>query len=326
MVLSIVIAVFVSVFLMAFLAGYYIYTRSPKSHEAPPEGISETRVAQHKETVFKPAKEDLRIFAGKSADYYLTQWEFMEETGRIMSWSWPAALFSFFWMVHRKMYLHASVVFMIHVVIVIVGKIWAFYPIVILMTIVGMYGNFFYYVHAVKKIAALKSVSLPKTPLLHIMRYYREKRKTAWPELRPEMAAEPGLARRGGTNPWVPLYLTIREAIFLGGIILFDSFLLTGILIIYGLVGFFWLADEGLLPTKGMQHYPSLLHIVSIFLVSLFALTAIAYVLLKAAYSLVKRTTFRDFAGAIAFGAVEVIFFLIWLLLAYMMPSLPMLE
>lgn len=307
MALSISIAVFVSVFLMAFLAGYYIYTRSSKGREAPAEGISETRVAQRKETVFKPTKEELRIFVGTNADYYLTQWGLMEETGRMRSWNFPAALFTFFWMVHRKMYLYALIVLPIEITMIAsLSPTILFFGLYIAMIALGLYGNFLYYVHAVKKIAALESVSLPKTPLLDIVRYYWEKRKAALTELRPESAAEPDLAGRGGTSWIVPAYFTLRFALILAPLIAIDSLLLMSFLMVFSI----WLV--------GIEH-PWL--ILVIYLISLLLLASIAHLLLqallRATYFLVKKTPYHDFANTVAFGVVLIVLSLPLIILLY---------
>ena len=50
-------------------------------------------------------REELRIFVGKNADYYISKWEEIADTK--ISWNWAAFLFGLLWFGYRKMYPHA---------------------------------------------------------------------------------------------------------------------------------------------------------------------------------------------------------------------------
>jgi hypothetical protein len=99
-----------------------------------------------------------KMFIGeKKANYYLSKWSKPQK----VSWNWPAFLFAWFWLGYRKMYRHLFILISIFVTI----DIASFYlgnhdnAIGISFAIVyGLFGNYFYRLHAVKKIDKLKGL------------------------------------------------------------------------------------------------------------------------------------------------------------------------
>jgi hypothetical protein len=96
--------------------------------------------------------ELLKLFIGPSkANFYLSKWE----KDSLLSWNWPAFLFSWFWLGYRKLYSHLFILLGIFVII----DIFSFYlgnqDSAIGMTfaiLYGLFGNYFYQKHVERKI------------------------------------------------------------------------------------------------------------------------------------------------------------------------------
>lgn len=103
--------------------------------------------------------EEMRMFAGKNANYYLRHFGTFSIAGVdrfAVTWNWPAALFTFFWMLYRKMYLVAGITFLL----------WWIPGFNILLHIAaGVVGNYLYYQHVRAKIADLKAAQPPDMAL-----------------------------------------------------------------------------------------------------------------------------------------------------------------
>ncbi|MBS4025970.1 MAG: DUF2628 domain-containing protein [Clostridia bacterium] len=98
-------------------------------------------------------REELRLFVGNNAEYYLQRWDTMIRTGSLVSWNWAAFLLSPAWLFYRKMYLSG----IIYLVATVLLKSYII-PIVIISIGIGTAGNFIYMKHARGRILAIKSV------------------------------------------------------------------------------------------------------------------------------------------------------------------------
>jgi hypothetical protein len=98
-------------------------------------------------------REELSLFAGKNAEYYLQHWDTMIRTGSLASWNWAAFLFSPLWLFYRKMYLSG----IIYLGATVLLKSYII-PIFIISFGIGAAGNFIYMQHARGKILAIKSI------------------------------------------------------------------------------------------------------------------------------------------------------------------------
>ena len=54
--------------------------------------------------------DDAATFIGPKADYYIPAFQKMDATGSAISWNWAAFVFGLFWMLYRKMWLYALVI------------------------------------------------------------------------------------------------------------------------------------------------------------------------------------------------------------------------
>lgn len=102
-----------------------------------------------------PTPEEMRLFVGKNASYYLRSFARFSIAGIdrfVVTWNWPAFLFTFFWMLYRKMYLAAGITFLLW---------WIPGFNLLLHVAVGIVGNYLYYRHARAKIEELKAVQPP---------------------------------------------------------------------------------------------------------------------------------------------------------------------
>lgn len=115
------------------------------------EFISESLKQETPEDATEVSEKDFIDFIGPNADIYLQKFRKFDISGVeqfSVTWHWPAFFFSFFWMLYRKLYLLALLVFLL-----------SYIPVanLILMIAYGLTGNFLYYKHAKKKILELKT-------------------------------------------------------------------------------------------------------------------------------------------------------------------------
>lgn len=139
----------------------------------------------------KITDEEFAAFIGKNADRYLLKFKKFNIGGIdsfSLTWHWPAFFAGFFWMLYRKMYLWALVVFAIEIFIPYVG----FLTVIVL----GVCGNYIYYAHAKKKILELRSIH-------------------------PTEDISAALSRIGGVNKWVWVVAIIFWSMIIGAIIAF---------------------------------------------------------------------------------------------------------
>lgn len=265
---TLAIITFFVVFSIVFLLGYLIYFKGPaKGREAPIEESAKPEEEIPEEEVFKPTAEDIRVFVGKNADYYLHRWELIEKTGLTRSWNWSAFLFTWIWMVYRKMYLYAFIAFVMDlyafIVIAFVKDLFVQYlPLIgqyhwiirmllglfgnflffilnlsglylswIIRVLIGFFGNFLYYIHTVEEIAASKSAPLPENLLIHVWRHNRRVQKKRIAESRePVLDVESRLAMKGGTSEITPAAIEASYAVPIALLLLLISLYIGGIL------------------------------------------------------------------------------------------------
>jgi len=106
-------------------------------------------------------REELRIFVGKNADYYISKWEEIAESK--ISWNWAAFFFGLLWFGYRKMYPHAFGFMIFSLVLQIIQTKMNTDPLIIGLTnlaisiFIGMFGNYLYYEYAKSKVQEIKN-------------------------------------------------------------------------------------------------------------------------------------------------------------------------
>lgn len=90
--------------------------------------------------------DDLAIFIGKNSEKYLRKFTKFHQNGSesfAATWNWSAFIVPLYWMLYRKLYLWALLVFVLGII-----------PIVNILSHIafGVGGNFIYYKHARKKL------------------------------------------------------------------------------------------------------------------------------------------------------------------------------
>jgi hypothetical protein len=106
-------------------------------------------------------REELRIFVGKNADYYISKWEEIAENK--ISWNWATFFFGLLWFGYRKMYPHAFGFMIFSLVLQIIQTKMNTDPLIIGLTnlaisiFIGMFGNYLYYEYAKSRVQEIKS-------------------------------------------------------------------------------------------------------------------------------------------------------------------------
>ena len=98
-------------------------------------------------------EQDYGNFIGKNADKYLTKFKKFNIDGTdsfSATWHWPAFFVPFFWMLYRKLYLWALLVFVL-MIMPVVNFAFPF-----LMILFGITGNYIYYKHTRKNLLEIK--------------------------------------------------------------------------------------------------------------------------------------------------------------------------
>lgn len=80
------------------------------------------------------------LFVGEKSYYYKRQWQDRVPGQSFTSWNWVAFFFPFYWLIARKMYLKAFIVFLISIFVWIIP-----FGGVAVHVIVGLYANHFYF-------------------------------------------------------------------------------------------------------------------------------------------------------------------------------------
>ena len=102
-------------------------------------------------------EEIIRAFVQKNSDYYLLKWKLMAETFSKTSWNWASFLLGMWWLVYRKMYLYAFLLFLITLItwIPILGWIVA----LVIWVSMGLFGNYIYGQYVYKKLKELSLIA-----------------------------------------------------------------------------------------------------------------------------------------------------------------------
>lgn len=132
--------------------------------------------------------DDLAVFIGKNSEKYLRKFTKFRRNGTdgfAATWNWPAFLVPFYWMLYRKLYLWALLVFVLGII-----------PIVNILSHIafGACGNFIYYKHAGKK---LRKIDEARS-------YASEAQRAA------------AIARAGGVNKYILTVLILIMIMIIG--------------------------------------------------------------------------------------------------------------
>jgi hypothetical protein len=144
--------------------------------------------------------DEVGLFVGKNAEYYKAKFRKFEVRGVetfAVTWNWAAFLFTFWWMLYRKLYLWTFVWLMLTFIPYFGLVFWI---------AAGITGNYLYYRHATSRIRDARSVQ-------------------------PSHQLPAVLAELGGVNEWV---IPVAIVVTLGFLLLFALFGI-GVGLFYGL-------------------------------------------------------------------------------------------
>lgn len=123
--------------------------------------MSETEEAQQP-MVAADADDAIQTFVGKNYEYYKRKWVFAKMSGALKGFNVAAFFLGVVWMVYRKMYMYAAIVFGLLVLDAVVesflplpesigkGLTWGVYA------AFGLLGNYMYKTYVDKKLAKLR--------------------------------------------------------------------------------------------------------------------------------------------------------------------------
>lgn len=132
-------------------------------------------------SVVGASEENLQAFVADNYHFFKRKWEIAAASTHHLSWNWVAFFFGVIWLVYRKMYRYAVILFSVYIVLTIIEEYLEFPEGLSnvldfsLALAVGFYGNHYYRLHAEQKIREIGTAISPD-----------------------RLQAE--LARRGGTN------------------------------------------------------------------------------------------------------------------------------
>lgn len=95
--------------------------------------------------------DDMELFVSKNVGYYNQKFNQITKTGNKRTWNWSAFLFTAYWLIYRKMYLQAGLVFLGVTVVAMIPFIGPLINLCIYVGI-GMYANSMYLDNANKKL------------------------------------------------------------------------------------------------------------------------------------------------------------------------------
>lgn len=137
------------------------------------------------------SETEYEAFIGKKAEYYIGKWAEMEKGHTKMSWNLSAFLFTFLWMLYRKMYFYTlitlGILFGVGIMesLLGVGDIFdAIFSFIFWLSF-GIFGNYLYHRYTENKISRIKRECKEDSLLI----------------------AE--LARRGGPTWFAPMFLVL---------------------------------------------------------------------------------------------------------------------
>lgn len=103
---------------------------------------------------------EFATFVGpKNTEYYMDKFQKYEVNQSFASWNWAAFFLTIYWLLYRKMYKVAAIVFATNLAMTFILSIFA--PIVSLAIMIGLgvYGNLLYTKDSIKKITNIKRFS-----------------------------------------------------------------------------------------------------------------------------------------------------------------------
>lgn len=148
-------------------------------------------------------EEEATAFVGKNTDFYLTKWE-SHPTSTLKGWNWAASLFRVEWMVYRKMYWEAAVVWGISIIIMFLVDL--------LFTLIGLSILGELSVVVVQISLGIFANALYQKKLLRVLKkteYMNEHSKMEY------------LAKKGGTSVLAIVVLGVLEILFYYGLLMF---------------------------------------------------------------------------------------------------------
>ena len=107
-------------------------------------------------------EEELRLFVGPNADYYLLKWRVLALSGGKLSWNWAACIWGPSWTAYRKMYSYTWLIFVILTAecIIEVGlnlsALFGLGMTILIWVAWGVFGNYLYLTHARRKVVEIK--------------------------------------------------------------------------------------------------------------------------------------------------------------------------
>lgn len=95
----------------------------------------------------------------KNTEYYLEKWEMYKDNEKFSSWNWPAFFLMVYWLLYRKMYKFAAILFAIELVVSFFLGSFAPIAFLVIRIGVGVYANQIYIKDSLTKIRSVKKYS-----------------------------------------------------------------------------------------------------------------------------------------------------------------------
>lgn len=105
---------------------------------------------QYRKDAFSERERLMCEYIGDNSMYYMNKYFKMKEKNSIVSWNWPAFFFSNFWLIYRKMYLYAVIVWLISFFNIIISINSSNVLGWIIWIVMGIFGNNLYIKHVEK--------------------------------------------------------------------------------------------------------------------------------------------------------------------------------
>ena len=130
--------------------------------------------------------EATAVFVGKNYQYYQKKWATAAVKKSPLSWNWAAFFLGIIWMVYRKMYSLAAIVFAILVLDVVIetyfplpeslgrAVTWA------VAALFGWFGNIWYKSHVDKKVKAINAAFAPEQVNIELAKQGGVNAPAAW--------------------------------------------------------------------------------------------------------------------------------------------------
>ncbi|MDR1523203.1 MAG: DUF2628 domain-containing protein [Endomicrobium sp.] len=100
--------------------------------------------------MFSQQTVDIEALVGKNSRYYLEKFEYMRQKNKA-TWNWAAFFFGTAWLIYRKMYMQASIYFVISCIIGWLMPINYISGMIMLPLALGLWGNYLYMMHVTKQ-------------------------------------------------------------------------------------------------------------------------------------------------------------------------------